>query len=76
MVFMMKHVFQNIGIKKLLSRLEQSEQFGQITIRKPEPISRDSILLAHDATYVDAFLEEKLRKKKCEELDLFLGLQR
>ena len=68
--------FPKYRYQKLLSRLERSEQFGQITIRKPEPISRDSILLAHDATYVDAFLEEKLEKKKCEELDLFLGLQR
>tara|TARA_Y100000591_G_C21763813_1_gene661620 strand:+ start:172 stop:1014 length:843 start_codon:yes stop_codon:yes gene_type:complete len=54
----------------LLRRLEQSEQFNQITIRTPEPISRDSLLLAHDATYVDAFLEEKLDEKEMRRIGL------
>ena len=54
----------------LLRRLEQSEQFNQITIRTPEPISRDSLLLAHDSTYVDAFLEEKLDEKEMRRIGL------
>ena len=56
--------------QKLLHRLEQSEQFSQITIRTPEPISRDSILLAHDSTYVDAFLNEKLDAKEMRRIGL------
>jgi acetoin utilization deacetylase AcuC-like enzyme len=56
--------------QKLLHRLEQSEQFSQITIRIPEPISRDSILLAHDSTYVDAFLNEKLDAKEMRRIGL------
>ena len=60
-----KHRYQ-----KLLQRLEQSEQFYQITIQTPEPISRDSLLLAHDATYVDAFLEEKLEEKEMRRIGL------
>ena len=56
--------------KKLLQRLEQSEQFYQITIQTPEPISRDLLLLAHDATYVDAFLEEKLDEKEMRRIGL------
>ena len=56
--------------QKLLHRLEQSEQFSQITIRTPEPISRDSILLAHDSTYVDAFLKEKLDAKEMRRIGL------
>ena len=60
-----KHRYQ-----KLLQRLEQSEQFNQITIQTPEPISRDLLLLAHDATYVDAFLEEKLDEKEMRRIGL------
>ena len=56
--------------QKLLHRLEQSEQFSQITIRTPEPISRDSILLAHDSTYVNAFLNEKLDAKEMRRIGL------
>jgi len=54
----------------LLERLRQSEQFNQITIRKPALISRDSLLLAHDAAYVDAFLEEKLGEKEMRRIGL------
>ena len=56
--------------QKLLHRLEQSEQFSQITIRTPEPISRDSLLLAHDVMYVDAFLNEKLDAKEMRRIGL------
>ena len=56
--------------QKLLHRLEQSERFNQLTIRKPEPIARRSLLLAHDATYVDGFLEEKLSEKEMRRIGL------
>ena len=62
--------FPKYRYQMLLRRLEQSEQFNQITIRTPEPISRDSLLLAHDATYVDAFLEEKLDEKEMRRIGL------
>ena len=54
----------------MLHRLEQSEQFNQLTIRKPEPIARRSLLLAHDATYVDGFLEGKLSEKEMRRIGL------
>ena len=54
----------------MLQRLEQSDQFNQITIRTPEPISRNSLLLAHDAIYIDAFLEEKLDEKEMRRIGL------
>ena len=62
--------FPKYRYQMLLRRLEQSEQFNQITIRTPEPISRDSLLLAHDATYVDAFLEENLDEKEMRRIGL------
>jgi acetoin utilization deacetylase AcuC-like enzyme len=62
--------FPKYRYQKLLQRLEQSEQFNKITIRTPEPISRDSLLLAHDATYVDAFLEEQLEEKEMRRIGL------
>ena len=62
--------FPKYRYRKLLQRLEQSEQFNQITIQTPEPISRDLLLLAHDATYVDAFLEEKLDEKEMRRIGL------
>ena len=62
--------FPKISISKLLQRLQQSEQFNQIIIQTPEPISRDSLLLAHDATYVNAFLEEKLEEKEMRRIGL------
>ena len=54
----------------MLHRLKQSEQFNQLTIRKPEPIARRSLLLAHDATYVDGFLEGKLSEKEMRRIGL------
>ena len=62
--------FPKYRYQKLLGRLEQSEKFNQITIRTPQPISRDSLLLAHDATYVDAFLEEQLEEKEMRRIGL------
>ena len=62
--------FPKYRYQKLLSRLEQSEQFKQITIRTPEPISRNSLLLAHSAAYVDGFLEEKLDQKEMRRIGL------
>ena len=62
--------FPKYRYQKLLQRLEQSEQFTQIRIRTPEPISRDSLLLAHDAAYVDAFLEEQLDEKEMRRIGL------
>ena len=62
--------FPKYRYQKLLQRLEQSDQFNQITIRTPEPILRDTLLLAHDATYVDAFLEEKLEEKEMRRIGL------
>ena len=62
--------FPKYRYQKLLQRLEQSEQFNQITIQTPEPISRDLLVLAHDATYVDAFLEEKLEEKEMRRIGL------
>ena len=62
--------FPKYRYQKLLRRLEQSEQFNQITIRTPEPISRDSLLLAHSVAYVDGFLEEKLDQKEMRRIGL------
>ena len=62
--------FPKYRYQKLLRRLEQSEQFNQITIRTPEPISRNSLLLAHSAAYVDGFLEEKLDQKEMRRIGL------
>ena len=62
--------FPKYRYQKLLQRLEQSEQFNQITIQTPEPIARDLLLLAHDATYVDAFLEEQLDEKEMRRIGL------
>ena len=62
--------FPKYRYQKLLRRLEQSEQFNQITIRTPEPISRNSLLLAHSAVYVDGFLEEKLDQKEMRRIGL------
>ena len=62
--------FPKYRYQKLLHRLEQSEQFNQLTIRKPEPIARRSLLLAHDATYVDGFLKGKLSEKEMRRIGL------
>ena len=62
--------FPKYRYQKLLNRLKQSEQFSQLTIRKPEPIARRSLLLAHDATYVDGFLEGKLSEKEMRRIGL------
>ena len=67
---MMRARFPKNRYQKLLHRLEQSEQFNQLTIRKPEPIARRSLLLAHDATYVDGFLEGKLSEKEMRRIGL------
>ena len=54
----------------LLNRLKHSEQFHMFAIREPRQISKDSLLLAHDATYVDEFLEQKLSEKEMRRIGL------
>ncbi len=39
-------------------------------IREPRQISKDSLLLAHDSTYVDEFLEQKLSEKEMRRIGL------
>ena len=56
--------------KMLLKRLGDSEQNDIIKIRKPVAISRESLLLAHDAKYVDGFLEERLSEKEMRRIGL------
>ena len=56
--------------KLLLKRLGDSEQNDIIKIRKPVAISRESLLLAHDAKYVDGFLEERLSEKEMRRIGL------
>jgi acetoin utilization deacetylase AcuC-like enzyme len=62
--------FPKYRYQKLLERLQESNQFHQIRIRKPDSISRDSLLLAHDVTYVDAFLEENMTEKEMRRIGL------
>ena len=54
----------------LLNRLRDSEQFHMFAIREPRQISKDSLLLAHDATYVEEFLEQKLSEKEMRRIGL------
>ena len=54
----------------LLNRLRNSEQFHMFAIREPRQISKDSLLLAHDATYVEEFLEQKLSEKEMRRIGL------
>ena len=62
--------FPKYRYQKLLDRLQESNQFHQIRIREPDSISRDSLLLAHDATYVDAFLEGNMTEKETRRIGL------
>ena len=54
----------------LLNRLKDSEQFHTFAIREPRQISKDSLLLAHDSTYVNEFLEQKLSEKEMRRIGL------
>ena len=54
----------------LLNRLKDSEQFYMFAIREPRQISKDSLLLAHDSTYVDEFLEQRLSEKEMRRIGL------
>ena len=54
----------------LLNRLKDSEQVHMFAIREPRQISKDSLLLAHDATYVEEFLEQKLSEKEMRRIGL------
>jgi len=62
--------FPKYRYQRLLDRLKQSEEFSQIIIRKPNRISRESLLLAHGATYVDEFLKGKLSEKEMRRIGL------
>ena len=41
--------------KRLLERLKDSTKFSNITIKEPNKISKHSLLLAHDESYVNNF---------------------
>ena len=62
--------FPKYRYQKLLNRLKKSNQFHQIFIREPDLISRDTLLLAHDAAYVDAFIQENLNEKEMRRIGL------
>ena len=53
--------------RMLLARLQSDDAFERMTIQTPRPAGRAHLLLAHDETYVDRFvngaLEEKERKR-------------
>ena len=55
--------FPKYRYQMVLKMLKQSKEFKKMSIRKPDPISRKSLLLAHDENYVDAFLKGKLNEK-------------
>ena len=54
----------------LLKKLESSEQSHNIRIRKPNIITRDSLILAHNPEYVDDFLEGRLSEKEMRRIGL------
>ena len=49
-----KHRYQMV-----LKMLKLSNEFNKMSIQTPNPISRKSLLHAHDENYVDAFLNGK-----------------
>ena len=54
----------------LLKKLESSEQSHNIRLRKPNIITRDSLILAHNPEYVDDFLEGRLSEKEMRRIGL------
>ena len=56
--------------KMLLERLKDSTKFSNITIKEPNKISKQSLLLAHDESYVNDFLEQKLTDKEIRRIGL------
>ena len=47
-----------------------AKEFKNMSIQKPDPISRKSLLLAHDENYVDAFLQGRLNEKEKRRIGL------
>ena len=54
----------------LLDRLQASEAKHRMTFNQPNPISRELLLLAHDAAYVDRFLAGELTDKEEKRIGL------
>lgn len=49
--------------RRVAARLTQEDDGGWLTLRRPMRCSRDLLVLAHEPTYVDAFLEGRLDAK-------------
>ena len=62
--------FPKYRYQMVLKMLKQSKEFHKISIQTPNPISRKSLLLAHDENYVDAFLNGKLNEKEIRRIGL------
>ena len=62
--------FPKYRYQMVLEMLKQSKEFKNMSIQKPYPISRKSLLLAHDENYIDAFLKGKLNEKEMRRIGL------
>ena len=54
----------------LLRRLKESDTFASMTIKTPEPIAKERLLLAHAADYVERFLTDELTEKEQKRIGL------
>ncbi|RJU83774.1 MAG: histone deacetylase [Candidatus Poseidoniales archaeon] len=54
----------------LLARLESSKAHGSMTIKTPEPIDKECLLLAHGEDYVERFLTDNLSEKEEKRIGL------
>ena len=56
--------------QRLLARLQGSERYDQMNIMTPQRVERSTLLLAHDAAYVDRFLSGTLEEKERKRIGL------
>ena len=56
--------------KMLLSRLQAGDDFNRMMLKTPQPVQRTDLLLAHDAGYVDRFLNGELEEKEQKRIGL------
>lgn len=54
----------------LLKRLRESDTFASMTIKTPEPIAKERLLLAHAVDYVERFLTDELTEKEQKRIGL------
>lgn len=65
-----RHVFPSVKFRMIRDRLAASGRFAEEAFERPDPATRDELLLAHDAAWIDGLLHGTLTMQQVIALEI------